>query len=124
MQFVAVVGMRDRDQLVGTIRSQTQLLRAALTVQRLAIERAKPDAERETGYQLRDETLIAGTLKQVQRRYAPAVEKAILADLRRFFGAQSCFAALFSPPVRRSPTIWGQAESARAGGCCPTTRRW
>lgn len=72
---------RDRDQLVAAIRSTTQVLRAALTVQRLAIERTKPDAERETGYQLRDEALIAGQLKQVQRRYAPAVEKAILADL-------------------------------------------
>jgi len=72
---------RDRDQLVGAIRSQTQLLRAALTVQRLAIERAKPDPEREAGFQLRDETLIAGQLKQVQRRYSPAVEKAILANL-------------------------------------------
>lgn len=72
---------RDRDQLIGAIRSSTQLLRAALTVQRLAIERVKPDAERESGYQLRDEALIAGQLKQVQRRYAPAVEKAILVDL-------------------------------------------
>ena len=73
--------MRERDQLLGMIRSQTQLLRAALTVQRLAHERAKPDAERETGYQQRDETLITGQLKQVQRRYDPAVEKALLADL-------------------------------------------
>ena len=48
-----------------------------------AIERAKPDAERESGYQQRDETLIAGQLKQVQRRYAPAVEKALLAHLLR-----------------------------------------
>jgi hypothetical protein len=72
---------RDRDQLIGTIRSQTQLLRAALTVQRRAIERTKPDAERESGYQERDETLIAGQLKQVQRRYAPSVEKAVLAHL-------------------------------------------
>ncbi|HWI25113.1 MAG TPA: S46 family peptidase [Lysobacter sp.] len=75
------VAMRDRDQLLGAIRSQTQLLRAALTVQRLAAERAKPDAERESGYQQRDEPLITGQLKQAQRRYAPAVEKALLHDL-------------------------------------------
>jgi V8-like Glu-specific endopeptidase len=75
------VAMRDRDQLLGTIRSQTQLLRAALTVQRLAAERAKPDAERESGYQQRDEPLITGQLKQAQRRYAPMVEKALLRDL-------------------------------------------
>jgi hypothetical protein len=75
------MAMRDRDQLVAAIRSFTQLLRASLTVQRRAIERTKPDAERESGYQERDEALIAGTLKQVQRRYSPEVEKAILAHL-------------------------------------------
>jgi hypothetical protein len=73
--------MRDRDQLLAAIRGQTQLLRAAITLQRLAHEKTKPDAERETGYQQRDETLITGQLKQVQRRYDPAVEKALLAHL-------------------------------------------
>ena len=79
--------MRERDQLLGAIRAQTQLLRAALTVQRLALERGKPDAQRESGYQQRDEALITGQLKQVQRRYAPAVEKALLADLLRQYQA-------------------------------------
>ena len=87
------VAMRDRDQLLGAIRTQTQLLRAALTVQRRAIERAKPDAEREAGYQDRDEALIAGPLRQVQRRYAPAVEKAILArPARAVPGVAGCAA--------------------------------
>lgn len=72
---------RERDQLVAYIRSQAQLLRAAITAQRLAHERTKPDAQRESGYQQRDETLIAGQLKQVQRRYDPVVEKALLAHL-------------------------------------------
>lgn len=72
---------RERDQLLGVIVSQTQLLSSALTVQRLAHERAKPDAQRESGYQQRDEVLITGKLKQVQRRYSPAVEKALLTDL-------------------------------------------
>ena len=83
----AAVVMRERDQLLGAIRSQPQLLRAALTLQRLALERVKPDAQRESGYQQRDEMLIAGQLKQVQRRYAPAVEKALLADLVRQYQA-------------------------------------
>ena len=83
----AAAAMRERDQLLGAIRAQTQLLRAALTVQRLVQERAKPDAQRESGYQQRDETLIVGQLKQVQRRYAPAVEKALLADLLRQYQA-------------------------------------
>lgn len=75
------IATRERDQLLGLIQSQTQLLRAALTVQRLAHERTRPDAQRESGYQQRDEALITGQLKQVQRRYAPEVEKALLTDL-------------------------------------------
>lgn len=78
---------RDRDQLVSTIRNSTQLLRAALTVQRRAIERAKPDAQRESGYQERDEALIVGSFKQVQRRYDAKVEKAILAHLLAQYSA-------------------------------------
>ncbi|MFS8136813.1 MAG: S46 family peptidase, partial [Thermomonas sp.] len=74
---------RDRDQLLSTIRTRTELLRAAITLQRLATERGEPDAERENGYQQRDETRIEASLKQVQRRYAPKVEKAVLANLLR-----------------------------------------
>lgn len=72
---------RERDLLLGLIQSQTQLLRSALRLQRLAHERGKPDAERELGYQQRDEELIASGLRQVQRRYDPAVEKRLLAAL-------------------------------------------
>src|SRR3546814_19493085 len=43
----------DRDTLFGLMRSQTQLLGSAYRLQRLALERGKPDAERETGYQQR-----------------------------------------------------------------------
>jgi hypothetical protein len=72
---------RERDQLLGAIVSQSQLLKSAVTLQRLAHERTKPDAQRESGYQQRDETLITGQLTQVQRRYAVDVEKALLAEL-------------------------------------------
>jgi len=72
---------RERDQLFSVMVSQTQLLRSAMQLQRLAVERGKPDAERERGYQQRDEALLEGSLKQVQRRYAPAVEKAVLSEL-------------------------------------------
>jgi len=72
---------RERDLLFAILQSQTQLLRSALTLQRFAHERAKPDADRETGYQQRDEELTAGMLKQVQRRYDAAVEKRLLTAL-------------------------------------------
>ncbi|WP_425476897.1 S46 family peptidase [Rhodanobacter thiooxydans] len=72
---------RERDLLLGLIQSQTQLMRSALRLQRLAHERGKPDAEREIGYQQRDEELIAGQLRQVQRRYNAAMEKRLLGAL-------------------------------------------
>jgi hypothetical protein len=79
--IAAANSMRERDLLLGLLQSQTQLMRSALTLQRLAYERAKPDAQRETGYQQRDEDLIAGMLRQVQRRYDPSVEKQLLSAL-------------------------------------------
>ncbi len=71
----------DRDLLLGLVAGQTQLLRSALTLERLRLESAKPDAQRETGYQQRDQALIEGQLKQVQRRYDAATEKALLTVL-------------------------------------------
>ncbi|GAB3510935.1 S46 family peptidase [Pseudoxanthomonas daejeonensis] len=73
--------VRERDLLLGLMMSQSQLLRSALTLERLRIEAAKPDETREAGYQARDLALIEGTLKQVQRRYDRAVEKAVLTAL-------------------------------------------
>src|SRR3546814_18549662 len=69
------------------MRSQTQLLGSAYRLQRLALERGKPDAERETGYQQRDEVRIEAALKQVQRRYDARVEKAIMTELLRRYRA-------------------------------------
>ncbi|WP_425477683.1 S46 family peptidase [Pseudoxanthomonas winnipegensis] len=71
----------DRDLLLSLVAGQTQLLRSALTLERLRLESAKPDAQRETGYQQRDQALIEGQLKQVQRRYDAATEKALLTVL-------------------------------------------
>ncbi|WP_425608067.1 S46 family peptidase [Pseudoxanthomonas winnipegensis] len=71
----------DRDLLLSLVAGQTQLLRSALTLERLRLESAKPDAQRETGYQQRDQALIEGQLKQVQRRYDATTEKALLTVL-------------------------------------------
>ena len=67
--------------LLSTLTGQTQLLRSAMLIERLRIESAKPDAQRESGYQQRDQALIEGVLKQVQRRYDPATEKALISAL-------------------------------------------
>lgn len=73
--------MGERDFVLEQVAGQSQLLRSALLLERLRTESAKPDAERESGYQQRDQALIEGTLKQVQRRYSPEVEKALLTNL-------------------------------------------
>jgi hypothetical protein len=75
---------RERDFILPFLRPG--MLGAAVQLQRLALERGKPDAQRETGFQQRDEALIEGGLKQLQRRYDPEVEKAALRyALKRYF---------------------------------------
>ncbi len=58
---------RDRDYLLGQL-ARTNLYSAAFAIDRLAIERTKPDLDRESGYQKRDEIRIEGRLKQMERR--------------------------------------------------------
>ena len=52
-----------------------QLLSAALRLNRLAHERQKPDAERESGYQERDMAMFRQRMSIIDRRYDPAVDK-------------------------------------------------
>lgn len=79
--LAAGASLGERDLLLGLLQTQTQLLRSALLLERQRLESAKPDPERETGYQQRDLALNEGILKQVQRRYDPTVEKALLTTL-------------------------------------------
>jgi len=71
----------ERGQLLAEISQRTQLLRAALLLARLQIEQVKPDAEREPGYQHRDQIQIEAFLHQIQRRYSANAEKALLGML-------------------------------------------
>src|SRR3546814_2090729 len=70
----------EASQLFAQIRGRTQLLSAAYRLQRLALERGKPDAERERGYQQRDEPRIKAALEQATRRFDPKVEKALRSE--------------------------------------------
>jgi hypothetical protein len=96
---------REREQLFSLMRSQTQLLKSALQLQRLAAERSKPDAQRETGYQQRDAALIEGQLKQVQRRYDAAIEKALLSELLRRYRALPA-----GQRIAEADAVFGQDE--------------
>ncbi|MEG3191256.1 S46 family peptidase [Lysobacter sp. D1-1-M9] len=69
---------RDRDLVFGQLRN-TSVLGAAGRLYRLSIEREKPDAEREQGYQQRDMPAFEGGLKQMERRYEPGMDRQLQA---------------------------------------------
>jgi hypothetical protein len=87
-QLAANRARRERDFVVGAIvpiatagggrSGGSGLLAAASDLYRLAIERGKPDARREFGFQARDEARIKGRLEAFDRRYDAAVDRALL----------------------------------------------
>ena len=65
--------------------TRPQLLGAAQRLYRLAVEKQKPDAEREPGFQDRDMAFFKQRLEVIDRRFDPAVDKAEwLMFLRRY----------------------------------------
>jgi hypothetical protein len=71
---------RERD-LAFRMFNGTGAVSTAIRLYRLAIERDKPDAEREQGYQERDLPTIEGGLKQMDRRYVAAMDR----ELQRYW---------------------------------------
>lgn len=71
---------RERDLVFGQF-SNTGAVGTAAMLYRLSIERAKPDAERESGFQQRDLASIEGGLKQMERRYQPTMDR----ELQRYW---------------------------------------
>ncbi len=65
---------RERDLVLGQLR-RTGTIGAATSLYRLAIEKAKPDAEREPGYQQRDLPGFEGSMRQMDKRYAAAMDR-------------------------------------------------
>ena len=65
---------RERDLVFGSLRN-SGILGAASQLYRLSIEKAKPDAEREQGYQQRDMPAFEGGMKQMERRYHPDMDR-------------------------------------------------
>ena len=64
---------QERNLVLGNINRG--LLGTAVSLYRLAIEKQKPDAQRESGYQQRDLAGIEGSLKQMERRYEPGMDR-------------------------------------------------
>lgn len=69
---------RERDLVIGQVGA-TGLLGNLRMLHRVAIEAAKPDAERTPGYQQRDLPAIEGAVRQLERRFDPRMEKQLLA---------------------------------------------
>ena len=65
---------RERD-LTLAMFNNTAMVGSATQLYRLAVEREKPNAERESGYQERDLPAIEGGLKQLERRYVAAMDR-------------------------------------------------
>ena len=73
---------RERN-LVHSYMSYATLPSTAQRLYRLAVEKQKPDAEREPGYQQRDLTRFRQSMQAISRRYDETVDKAILSYLLR-----------------------------------------
>ena len=65
---------QERDMILGSF-NRTSVLGTAVNLYRLAIEKAKPDADRDSGYQQRDLPVIEGGLRQMERRYVPSMDR-------------------------------------------------
>ncbi len=68
---------RERDLVLATLNS-SGLFTAARSLHRLSVERGRADAERENGYQQRDETRIEASLRQLERRLDAGVDRQLL----------------------------------------------
>ncbi len=68
---------RERDYVLAQL-ARTNLYSAAYNVYRVGIERGKPELDRESGFQQRDEIRIEGRLKQMERRGDPAVDAQLM----------------------------------------------
>ncbi|WP_337847729.1 S46 family peptidase [Sphingomonas sp.] len=65
------------DGLRRALLNRSQLFTSATRAYRWSLERAKPDARRAPGYQDRDRRATVDALTQVERRFDPAVDRAL-----------------------------------------------
>lgn len=79
MQAIQAQGesTRDRNATFGLLSSASAYLGAAQTIYRLSVQRAKPDVQREAGYQERDWGRIREGQDRLQRTIDPTVDRAL-----------------------------------------------
>ncbi|MDQ1831100.1 S46 family peptidase [Massilia scottii] len=72
-------------EFAWSVAGNSDLLKSARTVYRLALEAVKPDAKRETGYQERDLSFIKARLTRLEQSYVGSVDEArFAAGLQRY----------------------------------------
>ena len=75
----------DQEQFAWNVATNSDLLKSARTLYRLALERRKPNAERESGYQDRDLSFIKARLNRLEQSFDANVDKARFAEgLKRY----------------------------------------
>jgi hypothetical protein len=75
----------DQEQFAWNVATNSDLLKSARTLYRLALERKKPNAERESGYQDRDLSFIKARLNRLEQSFDANVDKARFAEgLKRY----------------------------------------
>jgi len=100
---------RQRDTVLSWILRSSPMLAQAAVLERLSVERPKPDLDRETGYQQRDWPRITESIVRSQKSIAPKSDRAGL----RYFLAES----QKLPADQRLKAV--DAAIAKAGGIDP-----
>ncbi len=70
---------RERDLVLQQVTAGGGLLGTGVALYRNALEREKPDAERKPGYQQRDQERIEGSLRELDRRFVPKMDRELSA---------------------------------------------
>jgi hypothetical protein len=74
-----------RQEAAWAEATHSDLLKSARTLYRLSLERQKPDAQREAGYQERDLSFIKARLNRLEQSFVPSVDQArYVAALNRY----------------------------------------
>lgn len=75
----------NEEEFAWSVATNSDLLKAARTLYRLALESTKPDAERKAGYQQRDISFISARLARLEQSYLSNVDQArYTASLQRY----------------------------------------
>ncbi|NEZ04291.1 S46 family peptidase [Wenzhouxiangella sp. XN201] len=102
-----------RDDWYYNNATRSSLLSAAQRLYRLSKERQKPDAERESGYQERDMAFFRQGMQAIERRYDPAVDKAVwLHFLEQYMNAPETARVAALDEVLDLPETWDETQVA------------